>query len=184
MMKNPLELLLPVARNSIINFLKGEKYLISDQIRKEIGFNHDFQGIFVTLKKGYISIHGAFSDLRGCIGRHQRLFPNIADEVAQCAILSATEDTRFPPVNTQELNDIKIEISLLSKPELVTQREQLDPHKYGVMVEQGLHKATLLPEIEGVDTVSKQLEIVKRKAGIRSETDLKIYRFSVLKIKE
>ncbi len=128
-------------------------------------------GVFVTLHK-----HGR---LRGCIGTFMPTQENIAKEIIRNAIAAATEDPRFPPVEEEELPEIKISVDVLSEPEEVEDIEELDPKKYGIIVESGFKRGLLLPDIEGVDTVEEQIEITKRKAGIYPGEPIKIYKFTV-----
>ncbi len=129
-------------------------------------------GVFVSLKK-----HG---QLRGCIGTFLPTTENVAREVIKNAISAATQDPRFPPVREDELDEIEYSVDVLSEPERVEHINELDPKKYGVIVSKGYRKGLLLPDLEGVDTVDKQLEIARYKAGIMpDETDVDIYRFRV-----
>jgi AMMECR1 domain-containing protein len=69
-------------------------------------------------------------------------------------------------------------VDVLGELEKVYNLDELNPKKYGVVLESGLNRGVLLPNIEGVDTVEKQLTITKMKAGIRSD-DYEIYKFQV-----
>ncbi len=128
-------------------------------------------GVFVSLKK-----HG---ELRGCIGTFEPTQSNIAMEVIHNAISAATRDPRFPPVEPDELTELSYSVDVLSNPEAVGSSESLDPKRYGVIVESGLRRGLLLPDLEGVDTVEYQLSIARQKAGIGKEEPVKIYRFEV-----
>ncbi len=128
-------------------------------------------GVFVSLKK-----HG---QLRGCIGTFLPTTENVATEIIRNAIAAATEDPRFPPVQPHELDDLDISVDILSEPEPVESLEELDPKKYGVIVESGWKRGLLLPDLEGVDTVEQQLSIAMAKAGITPGEPVKIYRFRV-----
>jgi AMMECR1 domain-containing protein len=75
-------------------------------------------------------------------------------------------------------------VDVLSEPERVTSIEELEPKKYGVVLEKGFKKGVLLPDLEGIDTVKEQLDIVARKAGISSLKGAKIYRFTVKRYEE
>ncbi|MEK6705341.1 MAG: AmmeMemoRadiSam system protein A [Bdellovibrionota bacterium] len=180
--------LLDVARRSIEAHLSKSAQMSQEQTSRspelapEISNTYDdVHGVFVTLWAE--DLRGELR-LRGCIGRHCRLFKTIAEEVADCVCYSATEDPRFQPVTIGELNHIKIEISLLGKPETVSDTSELDPAIYGVIVKNGRRQATLLPEIDGIDTVEKQLSAVRQKAGIRADEQVMIFKFSVKKISE
>ncbi len=128
-------------------------------------------GTFVSLKK-----HG---ELRGCIGTFLPVCDNVAEEVIRNAIAAATEDPRFPPVREEELEELDISVDVLSPPEPVSDISQLDPKRYGVIVESGWRRGLLLPDLEGVDTVEQQLAIAMAKAGISPGEPVKVYRFTV-----
>jgi hypothetical protein len=132
-------------------------------------------GVFVSLKK-----HG---ELRGCIGTFQPTTDNIANEIIQNAVSAATQDPRFSPVTEDELGDIDYSVDVLSAPEKVAGKEDLDPGKYGVIVKSGELKGLLLPDLEGVDTVDKQVSIAAMKAGIAGSEDIELYRFEVKRYK-
>lgn len=126
---------------------------------------------FVTLKKG--------GQLRGCIGTFQPLQESLAEEIISNAISAATRDPRFPPVSPEELEDLEISVDVLNKPEPVSDVGQLDPRRYGVIVQRGGRIGLLLPDLEGVDTVEEQLDIARRKAGIGQHEPIQIFRFTV-----
>jgi len=135
------------------------------------------RGVFVTLR----SPDGA---LRGCIGHIEPVHSTLAEEVASCAVSSALRDTRFAPVDRDELDGLSIEVSVLGRPEPVETAGQLDPRLYGVIVTSGARRGVLLPDIEGVDSVEQQLRIALHKAGIGSEEAFRVERFEVIKVLE
>ena len=102
------------------------------------------KGCFVTLTKG--------GRLRGCIGY---IFPKepLHDAVAQMTYNAAMRDRRFKPVMPNELNDIHIEVSVLTVPkplEFATPEEllsKLRPHIDGVVLRYGSRQATYLPQV-------------------------------------
>ncbi|MGQ9493188.1 MAG: AmmeMemoRadiSam system protein A [Anaerolineae bacterium] len=128
-------------------------------------------GVFVSLHK-----RGA---LRGCIGTIEPRSPSVAQEIIQNAISAATRDPRFPPVQASELADLEISVDILSPPEPVDSIANLDPKRYGVIVQSGWRRGLLLPDLEGVDTAEYQVEIARRKAGIASHERVQLYRFEV-----
>ena len=128
-------------------------------------------GTFVCLK-----MHG---QLRGCIGTIEPTQPNIAMEIIQNAVSAAIRDPRFEPVGVDELENIEFSVDVLSPPELVNGLHELDPKRYGVIVESGFNRGLLLPDLDGVDTVEDQVAIAMRKAGIFDGDRLKLYRFEV-----
>jgi AmmeMemoRadiSam system protein A len=132
-------------------------------------------GVFVSLKmKG---------ELRGCIGTFQPTTESVAAEIIQNAISAATQDPRFMPVNSSELERLDYSVDLLSEPEKVNSRNELDPKKFGVIVKCGERKGLLLPDLEGVNTVDEQISIASTKAGIYLEEDIELYRFEVKRYK-
>jgi AmmeMemoRadiSam system protein A len=132
----------------------------------------------------FVSIHTKDGRLRGCIGTIQPTCKNLAEEIIQNAISSATRDPRFPPISIEELNNLEFSVDILSPLEEVKNLEELNPKKYGIVVEKGWRRGVLLPDLEGVETVEKQLEIALAKAGILPSEDYKIYRFEVTRFKE
>jgi len=128
-------------------------------------------GAFVSLHK-----RGA---LRGCIGTIQPTSSNVAQEVIQNAISAATRDPRFPPVQASELEDLEISVDVLYPREPIESIDELDPKRYGVIVESGGRRGLLLPDLEGVDTAEYQVEIARRKAGISLHEPVQLYRFEV-----
>ena len=132
-------------------------------------------GVFVSLHKG--------DELRGCIGTIEPDEPNIAQEIIRNAVQSSTQDPRFSPVTPEELPDLIYSVDVLTEPEPVKSEKDLDPKKYGAIVEAGWRRGLLLPDLEVVDTVKHQLEICRMKAGIGMEEPVKLYRFEVKRYK-
>jgi MEMO1 family protein len=128
-------------------------------------------GVFVCIKKR--------GRLRGCIGTFEPTKSNVAQETMANAISSATRDPRFPPVGTAELSDLSYSVDVLTTPVPVTSKDELDPRKYGIIVESGGRRGLLLPDLEGVDSVEQQIDICRQKAGIYSDEPVKLYKFEV-----
>lgn len=99
---------------------------------------------FVTL-----SLHG---QLRGCIGSLEP-YQSLAEDVREHAVAAALKDPRFPPVSQAELGGIQIEVSRLTRPVLLEYRDandllsRLTPFVDGVILRDGLHRATFLPQV-------------------------------------
>ncbi len=128
-------------------------------------------GVFVCLK-----VRGM---LRGCIGTFQPSEKDVAAEVVRNAVSAATCDPRFTCVQAAELPEIEYSVDVLTAPEQVKGPEELDPKRYGVIVQAGGRRGLLLPDLEGVDTVEYQVNIATQKAGIRPGTPVTLYRFEV-----
>ncbi|MFH1125794.1 MAG: TIGR00296 family protein, partial [Candidatus Altiarchaeota archaeon] len=108
-------------------------------------FSED-SGVFVTIER-YPS-----HELKGCIGFPEPVMP-LGNAVRQAALSAALEDPRFPPVREKELKDILVEVSVLTKPELV---EVKSPREYakcikigvdGLIAEKGFCRGLLLPQV-------------------------------------
>jgi AmmeMemoRadiSam system protein A/AmmeMemoRadiSam system protein B len=133
----------------------------------------------------FVSLKTRAGDLRGCIGTIEPAKQTLAEELVANAINAATRDPRFTPVASHELEDLVYSVDVLECPEPAA-FEDLDPTIYGVIVEDesGLARGLLLPAIEGIDTARKQVDIASRKAGIPTETPLKLSRFKVMRYQE
>jgi len=162
---------LPVrlARESLAYFLKTGQYLPLPEPVPEL--LKEKKACFVSLKK-----HG---HLRGCIGTIEPVREMLAEEIIENSVSAGVRDPRFLPVKIDELNDLVFSVDVLSKPEKVSSKDELDPRNYGIIVKSGGRSGVLLPNLEGVDTVEKQLKITLDKAGISPDENYTIYRFKV-----
>ena len=133
----------------------------------------------------FVSIKTDEGDLRGCIGTIEPAKETLADELIANAVSSATRDPRFPPVSPEELPYLRYSVDVLSSPESA-EFDELDPKVYGVIVEDesSTRRGLLLPDLAGVETVSQQVDIAARKAGIAPGTPLKLFRFRVERFRE
>jgi len=131
------------------------------------------RGVFVSLHLG--------EHLRGCIGTIEPVRANVAEEVIANAISAATRDPRFPPVRPEELDRLDISVDVLTEPEPVQSFDELDPRIYGVIVESGQRRGLLLPDLEGVDTVERQVSIALQKAWIDPDEPYRMRRFRVIR---
>jgi AmmeMemoRadiSam system protein A len=126
----------------------------------------------------FVSIKTRDGDLRGCIGTTEPTMNTLAEELIANAVSAATRDPRFPPIQKMELKNLKYSVDVLSEPEPAKMKD-LDPRTYGVIVEgkESGRRGLLLPNLEGVDTAEKQVEIAARKAGIAPGAKLNLWRF-------
>lgn len=127
----------------------------------------------------FVSLHLANGQLRGCRGTITPTEPTLAEAIIQTGISSATNDPRFPPMTLPEMEGLKIKVDVLSPLEPVSDIGTLDEKVYGVLIQSGRRRAVLLPDIPAVDSVSRQLELVRRKAGISPDEPVNLYRFTV-----
>lgn len=95
-------------------------------------------GCFVTIK---------ISDrLRGCIGTFTSQKPLYAT-VQEMAAAAATRDPRFYPLRPDELDSIRIEISVLSPLKKIESIEEIKVGVHGLYIEKGLYRGVLLPQV-------------------------------------
>ena len=172
------QFLVELARRSIETYL-NEKQIIKvpedtpDLLKEEMG-------AFVTLNSQ--------GQLRGCIGYPEPVKP-LVNAVIEVAVSAALQDPRFPPVTIEELNDIQVEVSVLTKPEIITvnkPEEYLDKIKVGedgLIIESSFSRGLLLPQVpvEWQWDTEEFLSNTCMKAGLNSDCwldqDIKIYKF-------
>jgi AmmeMemoRadiSam system protein B/AmmeMemoRadiSam system protein A len=99
---------------------------------------HQKCGAFVSLHK-----HGR---LRGCIGHFGEDTP-LYEIVAEMARAAAFEDPRFTPVSREELDDIDIEISVLTPMRRIQSLDEFELHRHGIYIRKGYRSGTFLPQV-------------------------------------
>ena len=170
--------LVKLARKSIEGFIKNK-----NKIKVPVDTPETLKekmGAFVTLNKDGL--------LRGCIGYPEPIEP-LVNAVIDVAISAAVNDPRFSPVTASELDDIKIEVSVLTKPELIEvdrPEEYIDSIKIGedgLIMERGPYRGLLLPQV-AVEWGWNEEEFLYNtcvKAGLTADCwiypDVKIYKF-------
>ena len=97
------------------------------------------------------------------------------------AVSASTRDPRFDPIRPEELKWLEINVDVLSTPEKISGTDELDVKKYGVIVSSGSRRGLLLPDLDGVDTVEEQVDIARRKGGIREGEPVTLERFEVIR---
>jgi len=171
--------LLSIARKSIEDVFRGG---FSERVFYDVGRRKELpetlkkpRGAFVTLKK-----HGM---LRGCIGFIQPTRP-LCDVVADVARAAAFDDPRFPPLRSKELEDVKIEISVLSPLRQIEDINEIEVGRHGLYIAKGSKAGLLLPQVateNGWDRLTFLHETC-RKAGLPGDAwrdrDTAIYIFS------
>lgn len=186
MNKEDKKYLLKLARRAIQKYFQDEGILQIDkddltQTLKEK------KGTFVTLWKN--------DKLRGCIGDLESKKPIYQSVIDNC-LASALLDTRFTALKNDELNDIKIEISVLSKlkklPDFTSSDsflKYLGKYKPGLLIKKGGYQATFLPQV-WKDLTSAELFIshLCEKAGLEKnewkKMNLEVYQYSAEVFKE
>ncbi|MBD3168628.1 MAG: AmmeMemoRadiSam system protein B [candidate division Zixibacteria bacterium] len=171
--------LLKIAREAIGAAVAGNATPLPPTINDPVLLTKS--GAFVTITK-----HG---QLRGCIG-YTEAFKPLYETVHECAISAAMRDPRFHPLTADELDNIHLEISVLTPMEKVENLEEIKVGRDGLMIEKGMHRGLLLPQVAtdyGWDRETF-LQQTCRKAGLPmnayKDDDAVIYSFSALIFEE
>lgn len=117
-------------------------------------------GVFVTLRKN--------GNLRGCLGTFEPGEP-LYRVIQDRSVAAATKDRRFIPVDADELADITIEISVLTPKQKISNWQEIELGKHGVVVQKGLHAGTFLPQVATENDWDKEKflsELCSQKAGL------------------
>ena len=129
--------LLQIARSTIEMYLENEKIPALDPSQ----FSDNLlvhSGAFVTLNKNH--------KLRGCIGRFKVEEP-VYKVVQEMAIAAATQDYRFPIVSPNELDEIEIEISVLTPLRKINTIDEIELGRDGIYIVKGSRSGTFLPQV-------------------------------------
>lgn len=186
-------LLIRLARQAIERFIRDQQQLELPKTDSEA--LHENRGVFVTLKKQHPQTKQEWM-LRGCIGRLQSGPTNLMKPISlleatrQAALSSALDDPRFPAVRVDELELILVEVSVLTKPELLTITDrttlvdQIEIGKDGLIIEgRGWHRGLLLPQVapEQGWNAKEFLQGCCQKAGLPEDSyldsNVKIFKF-------
>lgn len=159
--------LLAIARESIMEKLTAKPSstlasVESDPPETLVGS----EGAFVTLKRRAVPV-GVPGSLRGCIGNILGQAP-LYRLVHRLAKESAFGDPRFPPVHLQEMIGLRIELSVLTVPQVVEGPHQIVLGEDGVLLTCGYHRAVFLPQValeQGWDR-DEMLNHLALKAGL------------------
>jgi AmmeMemoRadiSam system protein A len=139
--------LLRVAHESIAAGADGRSYSPG----QAEGVLSEPRGVFTTLYRR--------GQLRGCVGYVSAVRP-LVNAVAETAQAAAFEDTRFAPVEREEVAEIQVSLSVLS-PTFPISPEQIQIGRHGLMIRQHGHRGLLLPQVAtehnwGVETFLEQ----------------------------
>jgi len=107
--------------------------------------------------------------LRACMGVIEARQPMV-DAVVQAAV-SAAHDPRFPPLDAAELEEVELEVSVLSPTEVIAGPGSIEVGIHGVVLSKGRHRAVFLPQVaveQGWDR-DTMLDHLARKAGLPTD---------------
>ncbi len=174
------EMLVKAARNTIELAIRSPKFNRDVILGALKGFDEEY-GVFVTLK------HYPTETLRGCIG-FPRPVEKVRNEIVDAALAAAFEDPRFVPVSHKELDELIVEVSILSKPVAMKSRSpagirRLKMGRDGTIIEYGLYSGLLLPEVAVEQGWNREqlLDGTCEKAGLPvgywKQPNVKLYKF-------
>lgn len=173
--------LLNLARESIQYYLRnGVKLKTQPPENAEL---KEERAVFVTLNKN--------DNLRGCIGHMEARMP-LYEAVIEMAVEAAFEDPRFASVSsTEELNQIKIEISVLSPMKRIYDYKKIRLGIDGVWLRKSFRSGVFLPQVAdetGWDLDTFLGNLCAGKAGLPydayKDADTEIYIYQVQKFQE
>lgn len=176
--KSEGEMAVRLARRAILECLGDNKKIKPDNLPPVF---REKRGVFVTLNKISQS-----KELRGCIGRPYPVMP-LGEAIIASAVNAALEDPRFDPVEKKELNDIVIEVTVLTVPESIKAKPREIPEKIvigrdGLIIATKRSQGLLLPQVaveHGFDAVEFLCQ-TSMKAGLMPDawlTGAKVYSF-------
>lgn len=166
------ETLLKLARATIRARTLGEPLPVVDAGSEAL---RRMSGAFVSLHRRGM--------LRGCIGYIEPVAP-LAQAVQEMALSAAFQDPRFEPLEAEELEDLEIEISVLTPFEHISDPELIEVGHHGLMIRKGARSGLLLPQVPEQFGWDRQtfLSQTCQKAGLRPDAwqdpDAQLYIFS------
>ncbi len=173
------QVLLLLARNAIIAKLSGglPPALSTESLSPGL---LQRAGVFVSLYR--------LGKLRGCIGRFAPDLP-LHELVQEMAISSALHDQRFPPMQAEEIQELKIEISILTPLQKIASIEELELGRHGIYLKKGSRTGTYLPQV-ALNTGWSKEEFLEHcsanKAGLGRDgwKDAEVFTYEAIIIKE
>ncbi|MBI4689191.1 MAG: AmmeMemoRadiSam system protein B [Nitrospirae bacterium] len=129
------ETLLSLAKNTILTYVKDKKTLDADVRDSRLRANG---ATFVTIKRN--------GNLRGCIGNLEPIVP-LYKSVINNAVAACSKDGRFAPMAKEELEGMEIEVSVLSPFEPVTNVNDIEVGRHGLLLVKGQNSGLLLPQV-------------------------------------
>ena len=171
------KILLDLARKTIEQFIKLGKPTTIDSSNLSLDLKFK-AGAFVTLHKN--------SRLRGCIGRFTAN-DTLYKTVQEMAISAATQDSRFDKVSVDELDELHIEISVLTPLKQINSIDEIEIGKHGIYIKKDFYSGTLLPQVATENNWNKDEFLgycSKHKAGLEWDSwkndDVQIFTYEAI----
>lgn len=176
------QILVQAVRQSIRSFFSSRRIVVPELVARDRRFDQNL-GCFVTLK-----LNDDSKSLRGCIGFPEPIY-KLSKAIATASVYAATQDPRFQPINSSELDSLLVEVSLLTTPEKIEATNRPDllskvrVGRDGLIMRWEFGSGLLLPQVaRELDWNARQfLENLGIKAGARPDQWLQpgtqLYRF-------
>jgi AmmeMemoRadiSam system protein A len=172
--------LLKLARNTLKKHFQNKEFIPDKSVREKFSIK---RACFVTLTENRI--------LRGCIGSlrpKEELWKDVQENVSNASF----KDPRFFPVEEKDLDKIKIEVSVLTKPKEIdfsNEKELLEKIKkeMGIILKKGFNQSTFLPQVwKQIPDKKDFLEELSLKAGLSKDAwkDCNILYYNIESVKE
>jgi AmmeMemoRadiSam system protein A len=126
---------LKLARQAIERYFKTGGHL---RTPIKTGALKEKRGAFVTLTMA--------GELRGCIGYPLPVKP-LDETIIEMAVAAASQDNRFEPLAPEEMDRLRVEISVLGVPAPVTSPTEVEVGRHGIIVSKGFYRGLLLPQV-------------------------------------
>jgi hypothetical protein len=107
--------------------------------------------------------------LRACMGIIEAREPLV--EAIVSAAVSAAHDPRFPPLTADELDEVELEVSVLSPTSQVAGPEAIEVGRHGVVLSKSGRRAVFLPQVAPEQGWNREqmLNQLARKAGLPAD---------------
>ena len=164
-----MHLLVKLAVRSVEHFIEtGNPLPCPDHLPD---FLRQSAATFVSIKKQ--------GSLRGCIGTMTPKYKNLAEEVIQNALRSASEDPRFDPIQKKELPSLTFSVDVLQPLEKIENIKDHNIKQFGLVVRGKGKQGVLLPDLDIIKSADQQLKICLKKGGFKLNDTYEIFRFEV-----
>ena len=158
------------------NATKMARRAIEEYIDIKLIVKNSYGGKFVEKRGVFTTLTNSSGKLRGCIGFPEPVFP-LGEAVIKSAISAASSDPRFPPVTKEDMDDITVEVSMLSKPVALAVKNRKDlpsmiaVGRDGLIAERDSFSGLLLPQVAVEEKMDQKafLKAVCWKAGMEPD---------------
>ena len=125
-----------------------------------------------------VSIYDTKDKLIGQFGDINPQKDSLYEEIVENAIAASRGNEKFEPIKSDQLNQVKVLVDVLSSPHKVEDIKELKPHKHGLVIKNDKdYFGYIMPNLKGVKTVDKQIEILKSEYQVNDKEwkNMKLY---------